>query len=223
VTFIGNGAFTFYLLNQTLILLSEKAIFWQEKGILLLADVHLGKVNHFRKAGIAVPQLASATDYIVLDRLLHQSAVQEVFFLGDLFHSKANQACEEFAEWIKKYPHVQFRLVKGNHDILSPLFYDTINIKVFTETVIKPPFILSHIPLTEKTPYYNLSGHLHPAIKLYGKGKQVLTLPCFYFGKLTGILPAFGSFTGGAIINIEPGSSVFAIAGSQVRSLNCAN
>lgn len=219
-TYSGNRNYTFSLLNQTLILLAEKAIFWQETGILLIADLHIGKVNHFRKSGIAVPQITTNTDYSILNRLLQQYAVHEVVFLGDLFHSKANQACEEFAEWLMQYPHIRFTLVKGNHDILPHSFYDSAAITLHPDTLIKPPFILSHIPLTKSSDYYNLAGHLHPAVKLFGKGKQVLTLPCFCFGKTTGILPAFGSFTGNAIISPEPESRVFAIADAQIRSLN---
>jgi metallophosphoesterase superfamily enzyme len=57
---------------------------------------------------------------------------------------------------------------------------------------------------------------LHPAVQLFGKGKQVFTLPCYYFGETNGILPAFGSFTGKAIIALEPESKVFAVAGNVV-------
>ncbi|MDO1450924.1 ligase-associated DNA damage response endonuclease PdeM [Rhodocytophaga aerolata] len=217
---LANGAYTFSLLEQTLVLLPEKAIIWKEKGILLVADVHLGKVNHFRKSGIAVPQTVAITDYPVLDRILNQYTIQEVVFLGDLFHSQANHACVEFSKWVLNYQHIRFTLVKGNHDILPKSFYDTATISLCMQSLLNPPFIFSHTPLTEPSPYYTLCGHIHPAVTLYGKGKQVLTLPCFYFGKSTGILPAFGSFTGKAIINPEPESRVFAIAGTVVKRIN---
>jgi DNA ligase-associated metallophosphoesterase len=214
-----NGAYTFSFLNQTLLLLAQKAIFWHQEGILLIADVHLGKINHFRKAGIAVPSLATVTDYSILEQVLGHNPVKEVLFLGDLFHSQANQACIEFIEWVIRFPHIRFTLIKGNHDILPSSFYEAAAITVYTDPFIKPPFVFSHIPLAEKTDYYNLAGHLHPAVKLFGKGKQVLTLPCYYFGETNGILPAFGSFTGKAIIDPEPQSKVFAIAGSTVSHL----
>lgn len=185
-----------------------------------MADIHLGKVNHFRKAGIAIPQIATASDYTTLDALLNQYPVEEVIFLGDLFHSKANKACEEFAAWLRQYPQIRFTLVKGNHDILPDAFFHVANITVHPDTLISSPFILSHIPLREKTSYYNLAGHLHPAVKLLGKGKQVLTLPCFCFEQTSGLLPAFGSFTGNAIIHPGPESIIFAIAGMAVSCLS---
>ena len=35
------------------------AIYWEEKKMLLIADVHLGKVAHFRKHGAPVPANAA--------------------------------------------------------------------------------------------------------------------------------------------------------------------
>ena len=39
------------------------ALYWEEKKTLMLADVHLGKVAHFRKNGIAVPRKAEGAFY----------------------------------------------------------------------------------------------------------------------------------------------------------------
>ena len=44
--------------NNHLILHPSGAVYWEEKQTLLLADVHLGKVAHFRKNGISVPSKA---------------------------------------------------------------------------------------------------------------------------------------------------------------------
>ena len=38
------------------------AIFWRNQDMLLIADVHFGKVAHFRKYGAAVPSKASSTN-----------------------------------------------------------------------------------------------------------------------------------------------------------------
>ena len=219
MNFPTNASFTFTLLDQTFLLLPQKAIFWQQTNTLLIADIHFGKVNHFRKEGIAVPQEATASDYAVLEEIVNQYPVKEVIFLGDLFHSTANQACDDFIQWLSRFRHVRFSLIKGNHDILPDSFYKTAQLTVYSGTFVKTPFILSHIPLAEKTDYYNLAGHVHPAIKLFGRGKQVISLPCYYFGEANGILPAFGSFTGKAIISPQPGSRVFAIAGNAVKNI----
>ena len=49
--------------NHNFILHPSGAIFWLEKKTLFLADVHLGKVAHFRKNGIAVPRKAEGLFY----------------------------------------------------------------------------------------------------------------------------------------------------------------
>ena len=61
-----------------------------------------------------------------------------------------------------------------------------------------------------------MAGHIHPAIRLKGKGKQSIQLPCFVFREHNAILPAFGSFTGTATIQAKPGDQVYAIADKQV-------
>ena len=57
---------------------------------------------------------------------------------------------------------------------------------------------------------------IHPAVALNGPGRQRLTLPCFHFGPQLGILPAFGEFTGTALMRREEGDRVYAIAGERV-------
>jgi metallophosphoesterase superfamily enzyme len=87
------------------------------------------------------------------------------------------------------------------------------------------PFLLTHHPLEESseqpgaevTPkYYNLAGHLHPGVTLRGGGRQSVTLPCFYFGRNTGLLPAFGAFTGLARIKPRKEDKVYVIADEKI-------
>ena len=80
--------------------------------------------------------------------------------------------------------------------------------------------LLTHEPMEEiPTGTYNLAGHLHPGIRLVGKAKQSITLPCFYFGQQQGILPAFGSFTGLARIHPKKEDRIFVIVENKVQQL----
>ena len=205
------------LLGQRLVLIPEKGIFWADKKYLILADLHLGKAGHFRKSGIPVSDLIHTKDIHLLDQLIARFAPEQVIFLGDLFHSDHNQGWEVFRRWMKSKAPLQFSLVLGNHDVLDARNYRIPNLQV-SETLCILPFHLSHIP--EETELYNLAGHIHPAVKLYGKGRQSLRLPCFYFGKRNGLLPAFGHFTGTAKINIKKDDAVYAIADKQVVRVN---
>jgi DNA ligase-associated metallophosphoesterase len=201
--------------NEKLLLLPEKAIYWTSKKLLLIADLHLGKSAHFRKNGIAVPKTAVDNNWLILHRLFKKYEPQRVCFLGDLFHSTHNKSWEVFKELIESYSQIRFELVLGNHDILPTESYEKIGFKV-VETLLEEPFLLSHEPLKQASPYYNLAGHIHPGIKLRGKGKQTHRLACFYFGENGGLLPAFGVFTGLANVSAKKSDAVFAIAGEQV-------
>ena len=194
-----------------------RAAYWEEEQTLLLADLHLGKAVHFRKEGIAVPRLVEDGDLDRLAALLLEWAPEKVLLLGDLFHSEYNAVWEDFGELLRQFGHIRFELVVGNHDILPEAAYRDVSLEVHVGTVEQGPFIFSHHPL-EIVPdgLYNLAGHLHPAVRLNGVGKQRERLPCFFFGERQGILPAFGSFTGAAVLRPGKNDRVFVLTGDQV-------
>lgn len=201
------------ILNQTLCLLPEKAIFWEERKLLIVADLHLGKAGHFRKSGIPVSDLIHSKDILMLEKLIQKYQPAEVIFLGDLFHSDHNQGWEIFRRWLKSKAPLPFKLILGNHDVLSDGDYNISNMELLDALDIGP-FNFTHIP--EPNKLYNLAGHIHPAIKLKGKAKQSLRVPCFYFGHENGVLPAFGNFTGTATISVKKTDDVFVIAENEV-------
>jgi DNA ligase-associated metallophosphoesterase len=202
--------------GETLELHPQKAVFWAKEKILLLADLHLGKINHFRRSGIAVPSRANDKNIETLIDIIWKTKPERVICLGDLFHSHYNPEWEVFGELIKHFSHISFELVMGNHDIMSETQYDRKGIKVYDDLQIGN-FIFTHHSL-EIIPenLYNLSGHIHPGVLLQGKGKQALTLPCFYFGLRQGVLPAFGMFTGLARIEPKKDEKVFVIADNKI-------
>lgn len=196
-------------------MLPEKAIFWPAQEALLIADLHLGKVEHFRKAGIAVPADAAHDNFTVLQDLMLAYESKRVIFLGDLFHSTYNKGWEAFNDFITIHSQVNFELIKGNHDIMHDSQYQRTNMILHKEVLHLGPFSLTHHPEEGQYPY-NLCGHIHPGYKLRGKGRQYLRLPCFFFGEAMGILPAFGSFTGMHPVNTQKGDRVFVLAEGQI-------
>ncbi len=203
--------------DQNLTLHALKAIYWHEQDSLLLADLHLGKAAHFRKSGMAVPPQVAQTNLANLDELLEVFRPQKVLFLGDLFHSIHNKVWEVFAEFMQQHSSIKFELIKGNHDILPAAAYEYAELVVHEKPLILEPFILSHYPLEEvPEKLYNLYGHLHPGVLLNGLGSQQHKFPCFYFAKKQGVLPAFGAFTGLAIMRPKKGDRVFIISKDKV-------
>ena len=208
------------ILNETLELLPQKAVYWEKKNILFLADLHLGKVNHFRRAGIPVPAKANDRNLELLIDLLRFTNPNRVICLGDLFHSHYNPEWEVFGEVVKHFRTISFELVLGNHDIMSNIQYNRKGI-LLHETLRLDPFIFTHHPMSEiEKQCYNIAGHIHPGVNLRGKGKQSVTLPCFYFGEYSGLLPAFGMFTGLAKIRPRKEDKVFVIVDGKIVEVN---
>jgi DNA ligase-associated metallophosphoesterase len=198
----------------------QRAIYWRDRNVLLLADLHLGKVSHFRRAGIPVPTRANDHNIECLVELISVSGTNRVICLGDLFHSHYNSEWEEFGEVVRHFPHISFELVLGNHDVMSKVQYERKAIAVYEQMQLGP-FLLTHHPQEEiSDTRYNLAGHVHPGVRLRGKGRQAMTLPCFYFGRQQGFLPAFGAFTGMARIHPGKDDHVYVIAANKVLDIN---
>ncbi len=208
------------LAGEVLTLFPEKAIWLKSHKILLISDLHFGKINHFRKAGIAVPTKANEKNIEILIDLMNETSPQRVLFLGDLFHSTYNSEWEVLGQVLNHFSASKFELVRGNHDILSLQQYERLFIQVHESPITINSLVLSHEPL-ESVPLgsYNLAGHLHPGVRLHGRGRQALTLPCFYFGADQGLLPAFGSFTGLACIMPKKNDRVYVLMGDKIQQV----
>jgi metallophosphoesterase superfamily enzyme len=64
-----------------------------------------------------------------------------------------------------------------------------------------------------------LAGHLHPAVRIGGRADDSVRLPCFWLREGLAVLPAFGSFTGGARFDREPGDRVVALAEDRLYEI----
>lgn len=204
--------------NEQVVLLADKALYLPQYDTLLLADLHFGKVEHFRKNGFAIPGNVSQQDLARLKKLILNTKAQKIVFLGDLFHSDLNDAWFDFQSLLKELNTFQFHLVIGNHDILDVREYQNLHIHHQMEV---GDFVCTHEPLEVIVEgKYNLCGHIHPAVRLRGKGRQSLRMPCFYFGPHTGILPSFGSFTGLHVVKPMEGDRVFVVNHEMVMEVN---
>jgi DNA ligase-associated metallophosphoesterase len=195
--------------NQRLQLLPHKALLWEERSMLVVSDLHIGKASHFRKSGIPVPGLAETNNLWRLSETLLKTKPQRVVFLGDLFHSFHNSAWEVFTDFLDGFPETRFSLVKGNHDILEMDLYTNAGMDV-VEELREGPFLFSHDRVESEL--FNFHGHIHPGVRLRGKGRQSIVLPCFFFGKNYAVLPSFGDFTGLCKLAPKKTDKVYVIA-----------
>ncbi len=207
--------------GEQAVLLAEKALWLPNLKSLVLADVHWGKIDHFRRAGLSVPTYGNHKNTETLIALINQFRPQRLIFLGDLFHSIYNDGWEAFGQVRKAFDFCSFELVIGNHDILSDLQYERHQIQLHPSSLQLNNLILTHEPLeTIPDGLYNLAGHIHPGAHLRGTGKQSVTLPCFHLKQNQGILPAFGAFTGLASVKPKIGDKIFVIAEAKVIAMN---
>lgn len=203
--------------NTVVDLLAEKAIYLPEYGLLVIADLHLGKGMHFRKAGIYMPRSSADKDYEVLHRVMLQYRPQKVWFLGDLFHSVHNSDWLLLKAFVEAYSGTEFVLIRGNHDILDPVHYEALHIAVVPERIELDGLVFSHEPLEYAgQDRINIAGHIHPGCLLRGRGRQSLRLPCFYLYHDTLLLPAFGALTGLYMMEVLQQASVFAVLPERV-------
>ncbi|WP_394746808.1 ligase-associated DNA damage response endonuclease PdeM [Spongiimicrobium salis] len=204
---------TLVLKNQHFVLHPSGAAFWEEQHMLLVADVHFGKITHFRKYGSAVPLEVAHKNFEKLNKLIADFNPGRICFLGDLFHSYINSEWDMFARWTQEISS-KIILITGNHDIISPLRYQKINVQLYDEWIIDH-FLLTHHP-EEKPKLFNFCGHIHPAIRLQGKGRQSLKLACFFEGERQLIFPAFGVFTGTHLMEIGKKNKAYVITENEV-------
>lgn len=188
-------------------------LFWQEKSKLLISDVHLGKVSHFRKFGAAVPQKAVHKNFDLMNEVVTFFQPETIVFMGDLFHSSLNKEWELFEKWTSKMASKMI-LVVGNHDIISPVKYEDLGIKVVYE-IRSEGFLMTHHP-EKREGCFNFCGHIHPAIRLSGMGRQSVRLRCFFKSEAQLVLPAFGEFTGSHTMQPSDNCQVFALLGDTV-------
>lgn len=206
------------LANEKFFLLPQKAIYRPAQQELILSDLHLGKAAHFRKNGIPLPTPAKSKDLEILQQLISNWQPKKVTILGDLFHSDYNEEWVSFKEFLHLHSSIAFVLVKGNHDVLQKEMYNIQNLLV-VDKLEESDFIFTHYPL-KKANKINFCGHIHPALKINGKAKQSITFPCFYFGKNSFMLPAFGSLTGLCVLKPEKEATYYLVSLNKVVQCN---
>ena len=198
-------------------LLKEKAIWSPDLNSIFLADLHFGKAAHFRKSGIPIPEPIHDVDLLKIEHLISNYKPAHFYFLGDLFHSDWNDQWESLNSFLRKFKETVFHLVKGNHDILDLRSYSSSNFEIHPQPIQLGALFLSHEPQNRiPSGMINLCGHIHPGVRLVGKGRQSFRLPCFYLHDNQLILPAFGNFTGLALIQALPGDRIFGVTKEKV-------
>jgi DNA ligase-associated metallophosphoesterase len=207
--------------GERLVLLPERAAYWERAQTLLVADPHFGKAATFRAAGIPVPRGTTTGSLARLESSLERTGARRIVFLGDFLHAREGREAETtrvVGQWRSKHAAIDMLLVRGNHDARAGDPGPEIDIACVDGPVVEAPIVFTHKPAVSEAGYV-LCGHVHPGARLTGPGLERAWLPCFWFGPRTGVLPAFGEFTGLGDITVAPGDGVWVVADGSVMQL----
>ncbi|MEO8278917.1 MAG: ligase-associated DNA damage response endonuclease PdeM [Ideonella sp.] len=217
---LAAGSCQIVFAGEQLSLLPERAVWWPAARTLFIADLHLGKAATYRSLGQPVPGGSTQENLARIDRLIEALAPLQIVFLGDFLHAaqartpsllavvadwsagwsarwSANWSAQCSADDSSAGRGLICTLVRGNHDKRAGDPPASLGFELVDEPHLLGPYAACHHPQHHDT-HAVLAGHLHPAIKLHGRGRDSLRMPCFVReGDALLILPAFGEFTGG--------------------------
>ena len=189
-----------------------RALYWPARRRLVIADLHLGKGDIFRRHGIAVPSGGTGDDLSRVSTLLHRTGAAALWVLGDLLHGDPGPARWR-AGWQRfraDHPGLELVVVAGNHD--RALHAAALDVRIETAAVRDGPFEFRHDPAAVAGAHV-LCGHLHPVLRLPGLRRA---FPAFALGPHMTVLPAFSLFTGGWPVVPAAGGAVACVEGDLV-------
>ena len=152
------------LAGEPFMLVGARAMYWPARQALLIADLHLGKADVFRRAGIALPAGGTHTDLQRLQSVLDAHTCRELWILGDILHGPAHRAAwyQQWLAWRERNAALDVHVLRGNHDRQLP--HAQLQVHIHDEVRLQA-FLLRHEPIPDAA-LHVIAGHLHPQIAL---------------------------------------------------------
>lgn len=200
--------------------LPERALWWPQASTLLLADVHVGKAQSFRRLGVPVPRGTTDETLGRLSLLLERTGAERLVVLGDWGHSARGWSAAQrdaVSVWRERHAALDWHLIVGNHDARVGDVPAAWQLQQHLDAWELGPLTLCHEP-APRAGRSVLAGHLHPCLQL-DRGADRARLPCFHFMPGLAVLPAFGAFTGMHAIRRVAGDRVVVVADGEVREV----
>lgn len=193
----GGAAADLVIAGEAMRLFAGRALYWPARSRLLVADLHLGKGDILRGAGIPVPSGGTGLDLARLGALLERTQATQLWVLGDFLHGARQPRVE--AAWrafMGGHPGCVASVIAGNHD--RALVPDAAGLVHLPDDVCDGPFRFRHMPVDEPGgAEHVICGHVHPVVRLPGLPGR---FPALVLDHHQAILPAFSVFTGGWLV-----------------------
>ena len=183
----------FTLAGAELIAMGTGALWWPEKSLLCVSDLHLGKSERVaRRQGTILPPYDTRDTLTRLAADVARSEARVVVCLGDSFDDlgAAGSLPEEERLWIARMQAGRrWVWIEGNHDP-GPVDLGGTHL---AELPLAP---LTFRHMARPGASGEVSGHYHPKADILTRAR-LISRPAFLADSDRVILPAYGAYTGG--------------------------
>jgi uncharacterized protein len=182
-----------FLSGVALKALGSGGLFWPDRDLLCVSDLHLGKSERIaRRGGIQLPPYETRDTLTRLAADLDATNARTVVCLGDSFDdlTAARALPEDEGLWITRLQAGRRWIwIEGNHDPGPIEFGGThlgeLQVGALTFRHIARPGAAGEV-----------SGHYHPKATLHTRARAI-SRPAFLIDRDRLIMPAYGTYTGG--------------------------
>lgn len=194
----------------------RETLYFPEKGILAIGDLHLGYEQQLIQSGVLTPktethQIINELRDIILELKEKNKKLSKIIFLGDIKHAFDFQHEEKFVfkevlEFLNQYfKRENIIFIRGNHDTIDFTYGDMKDYYIEKDII----FIHGHkyFPEINNNEIKTIvMGHIHPSIVFHDNETiKKETFKCFLTGefkkKQVIILPSFLGISIGSPIN----------------------
>lgn len=169
------------------------ALWWPERRVLVVSDLHLGKSERIaRQGGAMLPPYETRDTLARLDSEIAATSPTCVICLGDSFDdlAAATALAGDVTDWLARLmAGRRWIWIAGNHDP-APMGLGGTHLAELPLA----PLTFRHIARPGASG--EISGHYHPKASVRTRGRNI-SRACFLYDSDRVILPAFGTYTGG--------------------------
>ena len=200
------------LAGARMVPLTSGALWWPERRVLTVADLHFGRAERMaREGGGLLPPYETEDTLARLEEAVQRLNPRIVISLGDSFDdlTAAARLQDSVIDRLARLAAGRRLIwIAGNHDP-GPVELPGTHL----EEAEIGGVAFRHITATAQVP--EISAHFHPKVRITRRGRR-LTRRCFLASGQRLILPAFGTYTGGLDVRdpafadlIAPGAQLY--------------